>query len=1032
MIPTELSLRNFMCYRENGDGGTLALSFDGLHVVCLSGENGAGKSALLDAITWALWGRARIADDDLIAQGASEMFVELTFQLGEQQYRVSRRRQRGRTGPRGGQAAGKGALDLHIRDNATWRPIAEASMRETQEQINHLLRMSYDTFINASFLLQGRADEFTARTPAERKQVLADILDLGVYERLEERAKLRARAADDQVKGLRGRIDELTRQAGEVEYWKQNVADVERRVSELEQRVRVAQTAREAAEQELRTLEAQAAERKAILQRLSDLRAEQARRDADIAAVHTRITAAESLVARREAIMAGVRELAAARAERERLEEVRGRYFELAEQRSELKQQLREALDALRMQQTHAEQRLAALRDQAARRAELVAAIAADEAQLAELRPLTLERSDRVDALQQIEARLQLLDEGRRVVQQFDERIKLRQDSLVAAREEARRTVERLNAQLAAEPRWHTELAAAQVAAHELMAVTVQLEALRRQAQVTGELAGEQRASCRQLQEQAEQLKARQALLGAGMEVCPICMSPLGADGLHRVEAHYSAELQDLRERYTAAKRAADAGTAQGKELEREVSALDARCSELRRQAASAELLSHQIAQATTWRDELITAQATWTDLAAQLEAGAFEPALQAERTAILGEIAAQGDPAVLLHERRMLAERISEIDMRLRTLDQIEGKLSVQRDAFQTVDTALTDRPAAEAALAEITTRIVGNDYAHDVRQRGRDVEAALAALNYSDADYDAVRAQAQALSHWDTEQRELERAEERLAADRTIVTQYEQLSRAATGEVERLIADETHLELVLRDLPRVQAQLTAQTHAMREAETNYRAAQRDLGEKEGYLRKAESAARDLEEVAAEVRLHDARRSLFAELAEACGKKGVQAMLIETAIPQIEDEANRLLARMTDNQMHLTLETQSETKKGDTVETLEIKIADALGTRVYDAFSGGEALRANFAVRIALSRLLARRAGARLETLVIDEGFGALDAIGRERMVEAITTVQDDFRRIVVITHIDELKDRFPATIEVSKTPLGSRWELR
>jgi exonuclease SbcC len=133
MIPTELSLRNFMCYRENGDGGALALPFDGLHVVCLSGENGAGKSALLDAITWALWGRARTADDDLIAQGASEMFVELTFQLGEQQYRVSRRRQRGRTGTRGGQVSGKGALDLHIRDGANWRPIAEYVVRHVYQ-----------------------------------------------------------------------------------------------------------------------------------------------------------------------------------------------------------------------------------------------------------------------------------------------------------------------------------------------------------------------------------------------------------------------------------------------------------------------------------------------------------------------------------------------------------------------------------------------------------------------------------------------------------------------------------------------------------------------------------------------------------------------------------------------------------------------------------------------------------------------------------------------------------------------------------
>jgi exonuclease SbcC len=46
--------------------------------------------------------------------------------------------------------------------------------------------------------------------------------------------------------------------------------------------------------------------------------------------------------------------------------------------------------------------------------------------------------------------------------------------------------------------------------------------------------------------------------------------------------------------------------------------------------------------------------------------------------------------------------------------------------------------------------------------------------------------------------------------------------------------------------------------------------------------------------------------------------------------------------------------------------------------------------------------------------------------------MVEAITAIQQDFARIIVITHIDELKDRFPAIIEIRKTPLGSRWEVR
>jgi exonuclease SbcC len=137
------------------------------------------------------------------------------------------------------------------------------------------------------------------------------------------------------------------------------------------------------------------------------------------------------------------------------------------------------------------------------------------------------------------------------------------------------------------------------------------------------------------------------------------------------------------------------------------------------------------------------------------------------------------------------------------------------------------------------------------------------------------------------------------------------------------------------------------------------------------------------------------------------------------------------LLARMTESRMHLQFETQRETLKGDTIETLDINIGDELGTRPYELFSGGEAFRVNFAIRIALSKLLARRAGAQLQLLVIDEGFGTQDAEGRGRLVEAINSIQDDFARILVITHIEELRDAFPVRIEVTKTEVGSQINL-
>ena len=176
MIPKHLSLTNFLCYRQ------AELNFGGIGVACLAGENGAGKSALLDAITWALWGRSRAKrDDELIHLGEQEMAVEFTFSLGGEEFRVMRRRKAGRRG--------SSLLDFQARDGEVWRPMAEGRIRDTQARIEQILRLDYETFVNSAFLRQGHADEFTVKTASERKRVLGEILGLDRWQSYEERAR---------------------------------------------------------------------------------------------------------------------------------------------------------------------------------------------------------------------------------------------------------------------------------------------------------------------------------------------------------------------------------------------------------------------------------------------------------------------------------------------------------------------------------------------------------------------------------------------------------------------------------------------------------------------------------------------------------------------------------------------------------------------------------------------------------------------------------------------------------------------------
>ena len=243
----------------------------------------------------------------------------------------------------------------------------------------------------------------------------------------------------------------------------------------------------------------------------------------------------------------------------------------------------------------------------------------------------------------------------------------------------------------------------------------------------------------------------------------------------------------------------------------------------------------------------------------------------------------------------------------------------------------------------------------------------------------------------------------------------------RARRAEVEARAGES---ESRLRTASLSQADVDRVRFEKRLADERVGGARQKLAALEEFEKQRQALSQERERLATDV-------GLLEDLREAFSRRGIPAMIIETVVPELERSANELLSRMTDGRMHTRIETQRETKSGELREALEIIISDELGDRAYELYSGGEAFRINFAIRIALSRLLARRAGAQLRSLFIDEGFGTQDVRGREHLVSAINSIQDDFDRILVITHIDELKEAFPARIEITKTSEGSVFSL-
>jgi exonuclease SbcC len=381
--------------------------------------------------------------------------------------------------------------------------------------------------------------------------------------------------------------------------------------------------------------------------------------------------------------------------------------------------------------------------------------------------------------------------------------------------------------------------------------------------------------------------------------------------------------------------------------------------------------------------------------------------------------------------------------------LKAMEGEISLLEARFNQSKTAAQSRISllnreifeAEKAggqlveersrLSKIEERLASKEFAVVEQKALKELENEFSRLAYNSQQHEQARNQLASLEQYEAPRRKLEEA------DRLISQEKESASRAEQAALEirqSLESDRQKREALVAELssfPRLADELVRAESEHHNLGIQQKQAQETVGTIKGKLKRCTELEIKLQEKEKMLSQASKEEMIYRELAQAFGKKGIQAWLIEMALPEIEVEANKLLGRMTDNRMHVKIETQRETKKGDTVETLDITIADELGTRNYEMFSGGEAFRIDFAIRIALSRLLARRAGAPLPTLIIDEGFGTQDSTGLEKLKEAITSIQDDFEKIIVVTHIEEFRDAFPNRIDVIKTAEGSTIEV-
>ena len=259
---------------------------------------------------------------------------------------------------KGGGRRQQGATDLQLQSLSGGDPVALTgnTIRESQAKIDRTVGMDYETFINSAFLLQGRADEFTNKPPADRKAVLAKVLSPETYDLLQARARERLARVTGDGKELSGRLAEMRRQADDIGDPTVEIAEADRILSLVNQNLerhrpeagglRVRLTQVEANKQQLNAIQTQM---EGLEQDLEHLGSEEK-------AIAARIEQFQLIAAREGPVREGIARLARARDDLDRMEQARQRYDDLLRQRAPLDLTIQEA-------RTRLEGRIHALQD---------------------------------------------------------------------------------------------------------------------------------------------------------------------------------------------------------------------------------------------------------------------------------------------------------------------------------------------------------------------------------------------------------------------------------------------------------------------------------------------------------------------------------------------------------------------------------------------------------------------------------------------------------------------------------------------
>ncbi len=1019
MRPLVLRVQGFGPYAEAQEIDFQCLADEPLFLI--SGPTGAGKTALLDAMCYALYGETSGGERDprrLRSHHAPPTLpTEVTFEfaVGARRYAVWRRPEQPRPKKRGS------GLTLDAGDAALWRrdgsgASGEGKLLATQPRNVNRAVVAEVGFECAQFcqvvvLPQGQFRRLLTASSRERERILEALFQTELYRRIQDELKTTARELRARLEQVRERQSIILRQAGADDGVRLAAAQREmqqridriralrsrcrQRADSLQQRAGAARdAARRLAEARRARAEhtALSAQREAIeVERGALHRADRAAGLADLMAGVEQREAERRDVTRRADQCGGECE-AAARALRhceQRLQAELLRDGERAEarQRTSQLQQWVDRAAALR----RARDDLALREQEAARTA---AATTAAETAADRARRTRQDRAASREALRATAARRDALVLRQRALEQTLERC--------ARRDQRQQQLADENAAVA-QRRAEAATASATLRAARHAEAAAHRSALQAQAEV---LAGE--------------------LVGG--EPCPVC----GATD-HPAPAHSTpntgtanTDAGDALERARAAVIAAQRGRDERRralaEAEQHAAAHRAALAELDGALGDTAPRAQLQAQLTEAEREAATAEAAHSQLAtADQRLADAERAVQTAERTLKDAAAAHADAERRLAEQHaVVRQAAADIPAELRDPDALRRELEQTRRQSDALDRALheaREQLANARARSETAERVAAA--LHEARGEAiarADAAAATLRQRATAAGFAAAEECRSALIQPHELEDRRNRVQEFDAQLRAAATRIERAERD-TAEVGTLVLAPEPLEARLATTRRRLEQLDARRGALGERLAQLRAWRTEL----------DAGAEQLVQLEREFAIH----GRLAEVASGQNAEGVtfQRFVLAALLEEVLAEASTRLRRMSQGRYTLHRATRRADLRVSGGLDLEVSDAHTGTSRSVSTLSGGESFLASLALALGLSDVVQAYAGGiQLETVFVDEGFGSLDAEALDQAFNALIELRGNHRLIGIISHVTELNERIRARLEVHPSRAGSR----